>query len=66
MILNHQLERYSKNINQPDIICDVSKIIAALIVNKVYDNYNKVSYLQKNKKCHKLEITFQKKVNFSQ
>ena len=34
--------------------------------NKVYDNCNKVSYLQKNKKCYSLETTFQKKVNFAQ
>ena len=31
MKLNHQLEKYSKNINQLDIICDVLKIIVVLI-----------------------------------
>ena len=30
------------------------------MVNKVYDNSNKVSYLQNNKECYNLEITFQK------
>ena len=35
------------------------------IVNKVYNSYNKVSYLQRNKKCYSLETIFQKKVNFS-
>ena len=37
-----------------------------LFVNNVYDNYNNVSYPQKNKKCYNLETTFQKNVNFSQ
>ena len=37
-----------------------------LFVNNVYDNYNNVSYPQKNKKCFNLETTFQKNVNFSQ
>ena len=35
-------------------------------VSKVYDNYDKVSYFQRNKKCYNLETTFQKKVNLSQ
>ena len=35
-------------------------------VNKVYDIHNKVSYLQRNKKCCNWETTSQKKVNFSQ
>ena len=48
------------------LFCDVSKIIVGLICKKVYDNYNKVSYLQRNKKCYNLETTFQKEVNFSQ
>ena len=34
--------------------------------SKVYDNCNKVSYLQKNKNCIHLETAFQKNVNFSQ
>ena len=29
-----------------------------LFVNNVYDNYNNVSYPQKNKKCYNLETTF--------
>ena len=61
MKLNGRSEKYSENINQG---CDVPKII--VIENKVYDNYNKVSYLQRNKKCHSMEITFHKKVNISQ
>ena len=40
-------------------------MIVVLTVNKIYDNYNKVSDLQKNKKRYNLEITFQEKVNFS-
>ena len=40
--------------------------LSSLFANKVYDNYNKVSYLQKNNKCYNLETAFQKKVNFSQ
>ena len=35
-------------------------------VNKVYNNCNKVSYIQKNKKSYNLETTFQKKLNVSQ
>ena len=36
------------------------------IVNKAYNNYDKVLHLQKNKKCYNLETTFQKKVKFPQ
>ena len=39
------------------------KYLSFSFVNKVYD---KVSYLQKNKNCFNLEITFQKKDNFPQ
>ena len=35
-------------------------------VNKVFDNYNKVTYLQKNKICYNLGITFQEKLKFSE
>ena len=42
------------------------KQLSRSFVDKVYSIYNKVSYLQRNKKCYNLETTFQKKVNFSQ
>ena len=42
------------------------KYLLSSFVNKVYDNRNKVYYLQKNRKCYNLETTFQKKVNLSQ
>ena len=66
MKLKHQSE-YSENINQSDIIlqCPENNCWAHM-VNKVYDNYNKVSYPQRNKKYHNLEATFQKNVNVSQ
>ena len=41
------------------------KKLSGSFTNKVYDNYNKVSYLKSNKKCYNLETIFQKKVNFS-
>ena len=42
------------------------KQLSCSFVNKAYDNCNKVSYLQKNKKYYNLETAFQKKVNFCQ
>ena len=53
MKLNHQLEQYSEN-NRAHLSC------------QVYDNYNKVSYLQRNKKCCNLETQSQKKATFFQ
>ena len=49
MKLNLQSEKYSKNMNQSDIL-QCPKKICHIFVNKVYDSCNKVSYLQKNKK----------------
>ena len=40
--------------------------LSCSFVNKVYDNYNKVPYLERNKKCYNLETIFQNKVNLSQ
>ena len=42
------------------------KQLSCSFVNKVYDNCNNVSYLQRNKKCYNLETTFKKKIKFSQ
>ena len=42
------------------------KQLSCSLVNKVYGNDSKVSYLQRNIKCYNLETTFQKKVKFSQ
>ena len=35
-----------------------------LFVNKIYGNYNNVTYFQKNSKCYNLKTTFQNKVTF--
>ena len=42
------------------------KQLLCLFVNKVYNNYNNLYYLQKNKKYYNLETIFRKKANFSQ
>ena len=42
------------------------KQLLCLFVNKVYNNYNNLHYLQRNKKYYNLEIIFRKKANFSQ
>ena len=39
--------------------------LSSSFINKVYDNYDKVSYLQRNKRCCNLETTVEKKINFS-
>ena len=51
MKLNYQLEKYSENINQSDIVLWRPENKLGSFVNKVYDSYNKGSYLQSNKKC---------------
>ena len=63
---NHQSEKYSEIINQSNIILWFPENNCRAHLNKVYGNYNKLYYLQRNKKCYDLETTFQKKVNFSQ
>ena len=58
MKLNHQLEKYSDNINQSGIYFVMSQKLLYSFVNKVCKNYNKLSYLQRNKQFYNLQTTF--------
>ena len=60
---NHQSEKYSKNINQSDINlwCPKNNCRA---LNKVHDNYNKVSYLQEYKNTISWKPFFRRKLTF--
>ena len=49
MNINHHLEKYSKNIKQSDIILRCPEKNCCAHLYTAYNNFNKVSYLQRNK-----------------
>ena len=62
MKLNHQSEKYSKNINQSDRQSDILKIIAVLICKQQLKQLEQGILPPKEQKYYNLETTFQKNV----
>ena len=64
MKLNHQSEKYSKNINQSDRQSDILKIIAVLICKQQLKQLEQGILPPKEQKYYNLETTFQKNVYY--